>query len=165
MAPVEFSLLMREALNEAFVGFAEGEVPVGAVVATPEGRIVARAHNQPIALNDPTAHAEILALRRAGAVCGNYRIEGSTLVVTVEPCVMCMGAAFHARISRIVFGAFDPKWGAAGSLYNLPADPRLNHRIELVAGILGAECLKVMQDFFRSRRGKNKDSGEVPKWS
>jgi tRNA(adenine34) deaminase len=165
MAPVDFSLLMREALNEAFKGFAEGEVPVGAVVATPEGEIVARAHNQPIALNDPTAHAEILALRRAGAVCGNYRIEGSTLVVTVEPCVMCMGAAFHARISRIVFGAFDPKWGAAGSLYNLPADPHLNHRIEVVSGILGRECLKVMQDFFRSRRGKNKESGEVPKWS
>ena len=155
MAPVDFSVLMREALNEALKGFAEGEVPVGAVVATPEGEILARAHNQPIALNDPTAHAEILALRRAGGVCGNYRIEGSTLVVTVEPCVMCMGAAFHARISRIVFGAFDPKWGAAGSLYNLAADDRLNHRIEIVPGVLGTECLKVMQDFFRSRRGKN----------
>ena len=155
MAPVDFSVLMREALNEALKGFAEGEVPVGAVVATPEGEILARAHNQPIALNDPTAHAEILALRRAGGVCGNYRIEGSTLVVTVEPCVMCMGAAFHARISRIVFGAFDPKWGAAGSLYNLAADDRLNHRIEIVPGVLGTECLKVIQDFFRSRRGKN----------
>lgn len=155
MAPVDFSLLMREALNEAFKGFAEGEVPVGAVVATPEGEIVASAHNQPVALNDPTAHAEILALRRAGTVCGNYRIEGSTLVVTVEPCVMCMGAAFHARISRIIFGALDPKWGAAGSLYNLAADDRLNHRIELVPGVLATECLKVMQDFFRSRRSKN----------
>ena len=155
MAPVDFSLLMREALNEAFKGFAEGEVPVGAVVAAPEGEIVASAHNQPVALNDPTAHAEILALRRAGTVCGNYRIEGSTLVVTVEPCVMCMGAAFHARISRIIFGAFDPKWGAAGSLYNLAADDRLNHRIEIVPGVLATECLKVMQDFFRSRRSKN----------
>lgn len=155
MAPVDFSVLMREALNEAFIGFAEGEVPVGAVVATPQGEILARAHNRPIALNDPTAHAEILALRRAGAVCGNYRIEESTLVVTVEPCVMCMGAAHHARISRLVFGAFDPKWGAAGSLYNLAADHRLNHRIEVISGILGTECLKVMQDFFRSRRGIN----------
>jgi len=155
MAPVDFSVLMREALNEAFIGFSEGEVPVGAVVATPQGEILARAHNRPIALNDPTAHAEILALRRAGAVCGNYRIEESTLVVTVEPCVMCMGAAHHARISRLVFGAFDPKWGAAGSLYNLAADHRLNHRIEVISGILGTECLKVMQDFFRSRRGIN----------
>jgi tRNA(adenine34) deaminase len=165
MAPVDFSLLMREALNEALKGFAEGEVPVGALVASPEGEILARAHNQPIALNDPTAHAEILALRRAGAVCGNYRIQESTLVVTVEPCVMCMGAAFHARISRIVFGAFDPKWGAAGSLYNLASDERLNHRIELVPGVLDVECAKMIQDFFRSRRGKNMESGEVPKWS
>ena len=155
MAPADFSVLMREALKEAFKGFAEGEVPVGAVVANPQGEILARAHNQPIALNDPTAHAEILALRRAGGVCGNYRIEGSTLVVTVEPCVMCMGAALHARISRVVFGAFDPKWGAAGSLYDLAADDRLNHRIEVVSGVLGPECLKVIQDFFRSRRGKN----------
>jgi tRNA(adenine34) deaminase len=165
MEPVDFSLLMREALNEAFKGLAEGEVPVGAVVTTPEGEIVARAHNQPLRLNDPTAHAEILALRRAGTLGGNYRIEASTLVVTVEPCIMCMGAALHARISRIVFGAFDLKWGAAGSLYDLASDHRLNHRIELVPGILGPECLKVMQDFFRSRRGKNKESGEVPKWS
>lgn len=165
MAPVDFSLLMREALTEAFKGFAEGEVPVGAVVADSEGEILARAHNQPIALNDPTAHAEILAIRWAGAMSGNYRMEEATLVVTVEPCVMCMGAALHARIARIVFGAFDPKWGAAGSLYNLAADPRLNHRIEIVPGILGAECVKVIQDFFRSRRGKNLDSGEVPKWS
>lgn len=165
MAPVDFSVLMREALTEAFKGFAEGEVPVGAVVADSRGEVLARAHNQPIALSDPTAHAEILALRRAGDVSGNYRVEEATLVVTVEPCVMCMGAAFHARISRIVFGAFDPKWGAAGSLYNLAADDRLNHRIEIVPGVLGAECAKVIQDFFKSRRGKNKDSGEVPKWS
>jgi tRNA(adenine34) deaminase len=152
MVCVDFSLLMREALKEAHQGFAEGEVPVGAVVATPEGGIVARAHNQPIALKDPTAHAEILALRRAGTVQGNYRIEGATLVVTVEPCVMCMGAALHARISRIVFGAFDLKGGAAGSLYNLAHDPRLNHRIELVSGILAEECANVVQDFFRARR-------------
>lgn len=152
MACVDFVLLMREALKEAQQGSAEGEVPVGAVVATPEGEIVARAHNQPVALKDPTAHAEILALRRAGAVCGNYRIEGATLVVTVEPCAMCMGAALQARISRLVFGAFDPKGGAAGSLYNLAGDPRLNHRIELVSGILGEECSKLMQDFFKARR-------------
>lgn len=165
MKPVDFSLLMREALSEASKGFAEGEVPVGAVLASPEGEIVARAHNQPIALNDPTAHAEVLVLRRAGALCGNYRIEKATLVVTVEPCLMCMGAALHARISRIVFGAFDPNWGAAGSLYNLAADRRLNHTLEIVSGILADECLGLVQEFFRSRRKKRKERGEVPKWS
>jgi len=152
MKRFDFLLLMREALNEALKGLEEGEVPVGAVLADPEGEIVARAHNQPIALNDPTAHAEILAMRRAGAVHGNYRLQGATLAVTVEPCLMCMGAALHARVSRIVFGAFDPKWGAAGSLYDLATDFRLNHRIEVVSGILGEECAKVIQDFFKSRR-------------
>lgn len=165
MKPDDFLLLMREALQEALQGLAEGEVPVGAVVADQEGEIAARAHNQPIALNDPTAHAEILALRKAGAVYGNYRLRGATLVVTVEPCIMCMGAALHARVSRIVFGALDPKWGAGGSLFNLAADSRLNHRIEVVSGIRGEECVKVMQDFFRSRRNTEKESGEVPKWS
>lgn len=152
MKRFDFLLLMREALNEALKGLEEGEVPVGAVLADPEGEIVARAHNQPIALNDPTAHAEILAMRRAGAVHGNYRLQGATLAVTVEPCLMCMGAALHARVSRIVFGAFDPKWGAAGSLYDLATDFRLNHRIEVVSGILGEECAKVIQDFFKARR-------------
>jgi tRNA(adenine34) deaminase len=152
MKPVDFCFLMGEALSEALKGLAEGEVPVGAVLADPEGEIVARAHNQPIALNDPSAHAEILALRRAGVVYGNYRIQGSTLVATIEPCLMCMGAALHARVSRIVFGALDPKWGAAGSLYNLAADSRLNHRIEVVSGILGEECAKLIRDFFLSRR-------------
>jgi len=152
MKPVDFFHLMREALNEAFKALVEGEVPVGAVLASPEGEIVARAHNQPIGLNDPSAHAEILVLRKAGAVYGNYRIQGATLVVTVEPCLMCMGAALHARLSRIVFGARDPKWGAAGSLYSVHADHRLNHRIEVVPGILAKECAEVMQDFFLSRR-------------
>lgn len=165
MASGDVSLLMGEALKEAYQGAAEGEVPVGAVVANPDGEIVARAHNQPIGMNDPTAHAEVLALRRAGAVCGNYRIAGSTLVVTVEPCLMCMGAALQARISRIVFGVLDPKAGAAGSLYDLAADPRLNHRIEIVSGIRARECQDVLQRFFRLRRGKGKPPGEVPKWS
>jgi tRNA(adenine34) deaminase len=156
---------MKEALNEALRGSEEGEVPVGAVVVTLAGGIAARAHNQPVALKDPTAHAEILALRRAGAFYDNYRVEGSTLVVTVEPCLMCVGAAFHARVSRIVFGSFDPKWGAAGSLYNVPADERLNHKIEVVSGVLEGQCLKLMQDFFKSRRNKSREAGEVPKWS
>jgi tRNA(adenine34) deaminase len=150
----DFSLLMKEALQEAARGFEEGEVPVGAVVVDPEGSIVARAHNQPISLNDPCAHAEILALRQAGIFCKNYRIEGATLVVTIEPCLMCIGAAVHARIARLVFGALDPKSGAAGSLYNVPEDVRLNHRIEVIPGVLEEECRKLMQDFFRMRRDK-----------
>ncbi|MBN2033946.1 MAG: nucleoside deaminase [Deltaproteobacteria bacterium] len=152
MKPIDFFSFMEEALSEALKGFAEGEVPVGAVLADPDGAIVARAHNQSIALNDPSAHAEILTLRKAGTVYGNYRIQGATLVVTMEPCLMCIGAALHARVSRIVFGAFDPKWGAAGSLYSIHTDDRFNHRLEVVSGIRGDECIKLMQKFFHSRR-------------
>jgi tRNA(adenine34) deaminase len=148
----DFSPFMKEALLEASKGFGEGEVPVGAVIVDPAGSIVARAHNQPISLNDPCAHAEILALRQAGIFYKNYRIEGATLVVTIEPCLMCIGAALHARVTRLVFGALDPKWGAVGSLYNMPEDLRLNHRIEVIPGVLSEECLKLLQDFFRMRR-------------
>jgi tRNA(adenine34) deaminase len=156
--------LMKEALNEAEKGFAEGEIPVGAVVADARGVVVATAHNQPVSLNDPTAHAEILALRSAGAACRNYRLEGAILVVTMEPCPMCMGAAVHARVARLIFGSTDPRWGAAGSVYNLAADTRLNHRIEVLAGIMEQDCLRMMLDFFHSRR-MQKAAGEVPKWS
>jgi len=151
---VDFHHLMKKALREAERGFAKGEVPVGAVLAGPDGDIVAKAHNLPISLHDPSAHAEILALRSAGALFKNYRITGATLLVTIEPCLMCMGAALNARISRLVFGAFDPKSGAAGSLYDLAADNRLNHRIEVISGIMEKECRKLMQDFFHLRRGK-----------
>ena len=150
----DFSPFMKEALQEAKKGFDEGEVPVGAVVVDPAGSVVARAHNQPISLNDPCAHAEILALRRAGIFYKNYRMEGASLVVTIEPCLMCIGAAVHARVTRLVFGAPDPKSGAAGSLYNVPEDLRLNHRIEVVHGVLAEECGKLMQDFFRMKRDK-----------
>ena len=155
---------MREALAEAKRGFTKGEVPIGAVLVDHDGKILAKAHNQPISLNDPTAHAEMLTLREGGSLCGNYRIEGATLVVTIEPCLMCMGAALNARISHLVFGAFDSKWGAAGSLYDIPKDARLNHKIEVTSRIMEEECIELMQDFFRSRRRK-KASGEVPKWS
>jgi tRNA(adenine34) deaminase len=147
-----FSPFMKEALLEAAKGIEEGEVPIGAVIVDPAGSIVARAHNQPISLNDPCAHAEILALRQAGIFYKNYRIEGATLVVTIEPCLMCIGAALHARVARLVFGALDPKWGAVGSLYNVPDDLRLNHRIEVIPGVLAEECLKPLQGFFRMRR-------------
>jgi tRNA(adenine34) deaminase len=146
--------LMKEALKEAEKGLTRGEVPVGAVLAGSDGQIVAKAHNQPIALNDPTAHAEILALRKAGLVLRNYRLNNTILVVTVEPCLMCMAAAINARIARLVFGSDDPKGGAAGSLYNLASDNRLNHRIEITSGIMEKECRTLMQEFFRIRREK-----------
>ena len=148
-------LLMKKALSEAQKGFDMGEVPIGALITGPEGNIVAQAHNRPISMKDPTAHAEILVLREAGAFYQNYRLQDTTLVVTVEPCPMCMGAALNARISRLVFGALDPKSGAAGSLYNLASDTRLNHRIEIISGIMEQECSKLLQDFFRHRRRKN----------
>jgi tRNA(adenine34) deaminase len=145
---------MEQAIEEAAKGSDEGEVPVGAVLVGADGTIVAKAHNQPITLKDPTAHAEILVLRAGGAYFGNYRIPDATLVVTIEPCPMCMGATLQARISRLVFGAYDPKSGAAGSVYNLATDERLNHRIEIIPGVMEEECRELMQDFFRERRIK-----------
>lgn len=154
--PLDLFHLMKQALSEAEKGSSMGEVPVGAVLASPEGQIVAKAYNQPITLGDPTAHAEILAIRKAGLFFQNYRLNDTTLVVTLEPCLMCMGAAINARIARLVFGAVDPKAGAAVSLYNLAGDKRLNHRIEVVSGIMEEECRSLIQDFFRVRREKVK---------
>ena len=150
--PLDLFHLMSQALNEAKKGVSEGEVPVGAVLATQEGEIVAKAHNQPITLNDPSAHAEILVMRKAGLALENYRLTSTILVVTIEPCLMCMGAALHARIAQVVFGAADPKAGAAGSVYNLAADERLNHRIEITPGIMENECRTLIQNFFQARR-------------
>jgi tRNA(adenine34) deaminase len=149
---MDYDQLMDEALLEAGKALEKGEVPVGAVLADPEGQILARGYNQPISLNDPTAHAEIIALRQAAAQCENYRLPGTILVVTIEPCIMCMGALLNARVSRLVFGAFDPKAGAAGSVYNLHEDSRLNHRIEVISGIRENECREMLQAFFRSKR-------------
>jgi tRNA(adenine34) deaminase len=143
---------MRLALEEAGRAAAAGEVPVGAVVVM-AGRLVGRGHNAPISRSDPTAHAEIVALRAAARELGNYRLTGATLYVTVEPCVMCCGAALHARVARLVYGAADPKAGGAQSLYRLLDDARLNHRIEVEAGVRAAECGAPLTEFFRSRRG------------
>ena len=143
---------MGEALAAAREGLAAGEVPVGAVVVGEGGKILARAFNQPIALHDPTAHAEVLALRQAAHLAGNYRLPGVSLYVTIEPCIMCLGAMLAARVQRLVFGAADPKGGACVSLYRLPEDARLNHRIEVTGGVREAECRELMQDFFRARR-------------
>ncbi len=142
---------MREALEEAHHALAADEVPVGAVVVI-DGVVVARAHNAPISLNDPTAHAEVLALREAGRKVGNYRLTGATLYATVEPCAMCSGAALHARVARLVFGAADPKAGAVGSLYRLHDDARLNHRMAVTGGVLGSECAALVTAFFERRR-------------
>ena len=142
---------MREALDEARRGLADGEVPVGAVVVI-DGAVVGRARNAPVALTDPTAHAEVLALRAAGLETGNYRLTGATLYATVEPCAMCCGAALHARVARVVYGAADPKAGAVTSLYRLLDDSRLNHRATATGGILADECAALLRRFFESRR-------------
>ncbi|MBI4608021.1 MAG: nucleoside deaminase [Candidatus Rokubacteria bacterium] len=142
---------MREALGEARRALAEGEVPVGAVVVR-DGELIGRGRNAPIGQKDPTAHAEVLALREAALAAGNYRLPGAVLYATVEPCAMCCGAALHARVSRVVFGVGDPKAGAAESLYRLLGDPRLNHRAEVAGGVRAEECGALLREFFDSRR-------------
>jgi tRNA(adenine34) deaminase len=146
--------LMEQALACAREAESAGEVPVGAVICAAEGAVLARAANAPIARHDPTAHAEMLALRAAGQVLGNYRLPGCTLFVTLEPCAMCVGALVHARIARIVYGAPDPKTGACGSVFDLAASPRLNHRIEVTGGVLGEECGAILKRFFAARRSR-----------
>jgi len=144
--------LMGLALAQAQAAAAAGEVPVGAVVVAENGEVLAQAHNAPLALHDPTAHAEILALRQAAARGGNYRLPGASLYVTIEPCLMCVGAMVHARLKRLVFGAVDPKAGACVSLYRIPEDPRLNHQLEVIGGIREGECRELLQRFFQTRR-------------
>ncbi|HXJ84534.1 MAG TPA: tRNA adenosine(34) deaminase TadA [Candidatus Methylomirabilis sp.] len=143
--------LMGLALEEATRAAAEGEVPIGAVV-TLDGRVIGCGHNQPIALADPTAHAEIQALRQAALAVRNYRLPGAVLYTTVEPCAMCCGAAVHARLARVVYGAPDPKAGAARTLYRLLDDPRMNHGAIVTGGVRSQECAALIAEFFRARR-------------
>lgn len=150
-------VFMRAALDLARQAARAGEVPVGAVVVK-DGEIVGRGSNAPISRHDPSAHAEIAALRDAAQHLGNYRLVGCELFVTLEPCVMCVGAMFHARISRVVFGAHDPKTGAAGSVFNLFAETRLNHHARIHGGVLAEECGSVLSDFFAMRRAQQKAS-------
>jgi tRNA(adenine34) deaminase len=150
MSPTD-ELWMEEALREAHRALALGEVPVGAVVVL-DGRIVGRGCNRPLTDNDPTAHAEILALREAGRSIGNYRLLDCDLYVTVEPCAMCAGAITHARIRRLIFGADDPKAGAVRSVMKVLNHPMLNHKVDVAVGVLGARCTDLMQTFFRERR-------------
>jgi tRNA(adenine34) deaminase len=146
--------LMEAALVEARKAMACDEVPIGAVVAI-GGEIVAAAFNQPISSVDPTAHAEILALRAAARAAGNYRLTGATLCVTVEPCPMCVGAMVHARIGTLIYGALEPKTGAVRSTMKLVDDPSWNHRVTVVEGVMADECRGVLQEFFREKRKRN----------
>ena len=144
-------LFMRLALDQANNARLVGEVPVGAVVVR-EGQVIATGFNQPIGGNDPTAHAEIMALRQAAQQCGNYRLPDCELYVTLEPCVMCIGAMLHARLKRVVFGASDPKTGGAGGVIDLFALPQLNHKTEITGGVLATECSETLRSFFAERR-------------
>ena len=145
--------MMREALGEAAAAAADGEVPVGAVVVL-NGEILARGRNRSIRDSDPTAHAEIVALRAAAATVGNYRLSGATVYATVEPCAMCAGALVWARVERLVYGASDPKAGAVHSLFEICTTDTLNHRLDVRHGVLESECRAIMQEFFRLRRGR-----------
>jgi len=144
-------LWMEEALREAQRALAMGEVPVGAVVVH-QGRVIGRGSNRPIAAHDPTAHAEILALREAGQAMGNYRLVDCDLYVTIEPCTMCSGALTHARIRRLIYGAEDAKAGAVHSMLQVLNRPKMNHQVEVTSGVLAARCMDLLQSFFRDRR-------------
>jgi tRNA(adenine34) deaminase len=144
-------MFMRHALQEAQQAMVEDEVPVGAVIVH-DGRVIAAAHNQREALHDPTAHAEMIAITQAAEALGSWRLEGCTLYATLEPCPMCAGAIVLARVPTVVFGATDPKAGAVATLYQLLSDPRLNHRCEIVAGVLAEPCGAILSEFFRRKR-------------
>lgn len=147
---------MRQALLQADKAEQLGEVPVGALIVI-DDILVAAGYNKPIATHDPTAHAEIRAIRAAGELLQNYRLTGATLYVTLEPCIMCAGAVVHARIDRVVYGASDPKAGAAGSVFTmLPTDGRFNHGVEVTAGVLSGPCSEKLSDFFRRRRAEQR---------
>ena len=143
---------MPEALKEAKQAILDGEIPVGALIIDQSNDILAKDHNRCISLNDPTAHAEILVIRQAAKRIGNYRLNGMAIVVTIEPCPMCMGAIMNARLDMLFFGAFDTKQGAAGSAYNLLDNGKNNRRLKVISGIMEKECRELMQDFFRERR-------------
>jgi tRNA(adenine34) deaminase len=151
MTTAEHLSFMAEAVAEARRAEAEGEVPVGAI-AVADGQIVGVGHNRPIGLGDPTAHAEILAIRKAASTLKAYRLTAVSIYVTIEPCVMCVGAMLNARIARVIYGARDDKAGALGSVYDIGRDGRLNHRFEVVRGVMESECAELISGFFRARR-------------
>lgn len=145
-------VFMAQALQQAQQAWQGGEVPVGAVVVDPAGAVIGAGYNRTITDSDPTAHAEIVALRRAAQALGNYRLPGLTVYVTLEPCAMCMGAMLHARVDRVVYGAADPKTGACGSVLSVHAVQQLNHQTQVQSGLMADECGQLLRDFFRERR-------------
>ena len=147
--------VMRRAIDEAEAGGASGDIPIGAILLDPCGAVIASAHNERERSGDPTAHAEILAIRAAAAQLGNWRLEDCTLVVTLEPCPMCAGAIVMSRIGRLVFGAWNDEYGAAGSAWDLVRDRRLNHQVEVIGGVLEAECGTLVRDFMETRRASH----------
>ena len=151
---------MKLAIDQASIAADNGDVPVGAVIVF-ENRVIAKAHNQRQLLNDPTAHAEIIALTQAAEAVGNWRLNGCTIYATLEPCPMCAGALVMARIDRLVFGCEDPKAGACGSLYNIVQDERLNHNMDITSGVLDTECGQVLSDFFKTRRDENTNKKQM----
>ena len=153
-------IFMRAAMAEAYQAEALGEVPCGAVVVR-HGEILATGHNRVISSSDPTAHAEVVALRAAGVVLGNYRLDACTLYVTLEPCAMCAAAILHARVDRLVYAAADPKAGACGSVLGVLNHAQLNHRVEVTAGVLADECSSMLSNFFRLRRAPNRTNRTV----
>lgn len=155
------ALFMQQAIGQARNAWELGEVPVGAVVVK-DGEVIATGFNQPIGRHDPTAHAEIMALRAAAAILGNYRLPGCELFVTLEPCVMCAGAMMHARLARVVYGAADPKTGACGSIVNLFEQEKLNHHTDVIGGVLDEECGALLKAFFAERRNAARAIGVPP---
>ena len=153
MSDADDAHYMGLALLQARRAELRGEVPVGAIVVNKVGEVIAEGFNQTITLHDPTAHAEVVALRAAALAMQNYRLPDASLYVTLEPCVMCMGAIMHARVKRVVFGARDPKTGVCGSVIDLSAERRLNHHADVIGGVMGAACADVLTQFFRQRRG------------
>ena len=152
VVPADLTALMGLAIADARAALETGDVPVAALVVAPDGTVLGTGRNERELRHDPTAHAEVLALREAAAASGDWQLPGTTLVVTLEPCVMCAGAILAARVPRVVFGAWDPKAGAAGSVYDVLRDRRLNHRSEVLGGVRDAECAALLDDFFRERR-------------
>lgn len=150
--PADFEQWMRRAIADARLAFDTGDVPVAALVLDEQGEVIGTGRNERELHHDPTAHAEVLALRQAATVRDDWHLEGCTLVVTLEPCVMCAGAVLAARVPTVVFGAWDEKAGAAGSVYDVLRDRRLNHRVEVFAGVLAEECAELLLDFFRAKR-------------
>ena len=156
MSTEELEYLMKTILSEAEKAWRLGEVPVGAMVVDGAGKVLSKSHNLKESTNDPSAHAEILALQQAGKVTGDWRLNGCSLLVSLEPCPMCLGAALQARVQRLVFGAFDPKGGALSLGYSLQNDPRLNHQLEVVGGICHFKASQMLSQFFKERRGHHR---------